>query len=192
MRPICGSVRASLGDLPDTLIASSLPISASKGHSRPASASPAARIALLDGDTLERLLARLGIAATGPAIRQVVTCNGVQRLRKVLGPENYAFAVQRAPLLVPAESAPFAQQPVEIYDTDTLADRLRTVGLSILARALAGLPAEIVKRFRLKLRRDDAVDFTPSNTSERAAALVLRVLRETEPRWAFLFATRNT
>lgn len=155
-------------------------------------ATPAARVTLLDSETLERLLRHLGAAAAGPTIRRVVTNDGVKRLREALGAESYAFAVQRAPLLAPAVSASLPEEDADLDDAAALSDHLRGVGMTILARALAGLPPEVLKRFRLKLRRDDAPDFTASNTSGRAAALVLRVLKETEPRWAFLFATQNT
>jgi hypothetical protein len=144
----------------------------------------AARLALLDAATLDRLSLHMGLVLDGAAVRQTITAEAVRGLRNTLGAETYAFAVQRAPLLAAAHP------PVERRQADgDLLPRVRGVGRAALGTALAGLPEPIFKRFRLKLPQDDATDFTPTSRSAQAATLAVRVLKETEPRWASLFAT---
>lgn len=150
---------------------------------------PAALLALLDGAALDRLCLNLGLVADGAAVRRAITADAVSKLREALGADNHAFAVQRAPLLAslhrPADVAPADAAPA----SQALPDRLRAAGKATLGTAMAGLPDAILRRFRLKLPYGDTTDFTPSSRSAGAAALAIRVLKETEPRWASLFAT---
>lgn len=149
-------------------------------------AQPAARLALLDSDTVERTALYIGIVVNSARLRRSIGRKEVARLRQALGEDAYLFAVQRAPLLAPR------QEPAEADDafqaSADLPERLRRSGATVLARALAGLPAEVLKRFRLKLPRQPTLDFAISDGRAAATALAIRVLKETEPRWAPLFA----
>lgn len=154
-------------------------------------AEPRARLALLDPEALERLALHLGIAAEGAALRRVIEGERVRRLRVALGAEACAFAVQRAPLLAPQADEAETADDIDEDSLPALAERLRSAGRAVLARALGGLPPEVLDRFRLKLPRRPDLDFILSNRSAGAAAFSVRVLRETEPRWASLFAART-
>lgn len=148
---------------------------------------PRARLALLSPDAVERVSLRVGVVLGGAALRRVIDREGVARLRTGLGEDAYSFAIQRAPLLATASQV---AETHDDADVAALPKRLVAGGWSILGRAMAGLPAEVLKRFRLKLPREAALDFTLSDGSAAAAALAVRVIRETEPRWASLFAAQ--
>lgn len=149
---------------------------------------PRARLALLSPETVERVSLHLGIVLDGAGLRRVIDREGVTHLRAALGEDTYSFAVQRSPLL--ATAGPADEGRGDGVEAATLPERLVAGGRSILARAMAGLPTEVLKRFRLKLPREAALDFTLSDGSAAAAALAVRVIRETEPRWASLFAAQ--
>lgn len=70
---------------------------------------PAARLALLDGETLDRLSLRLGLVIDGAEVRRIITADAVKAVREALGTDAYSFAVQRAPLLAPARRSRIAR-----------------------------------------------------------------------------------
>ncbi|HLO79141.1 MAG TPA: SctK family type III secretion system sorting platform protein [Magnetospirillum sp.] len=146
----------------------------------------AARLALVDGTTVDRLALHLGMVVEGAALRRVIAGEEVRRLREALGADGHAFAVQRAPLLAAAAGLP---SPVNSGGSP-LIERLRSAGISLIGSAMAGLPPEILKRFLLKLPRTARGSFIPSDRSARALALTTRVFKETEPKWASLFASQ--
>lgn len=148
---------------------------------------PAMRLALVDGETLERLSLHLGMVMDGTALRTTIAGDAVRQLRETLGAESYLFAVQNAPLL--ARIAPAAPSASASDTPDLpLVEHLRSVGMALIGSAMAGLPKDIFKRFRLKLPRATNTDFILSDGAARALTLTTRVLKETEPRWASLFA----
>jgi len=149
---------------------------------------PAARLTLLDSPTLDRLALYAGLVAGGSAVRQVIERDGVNELRQSLGDAAYNFALVRAPLLegacpgtVSAEGGPDAAHCRS-------ADDFRAIGRRLLAAVVAGLPGEIVKRFVLKLPFQAAPIFAKAAHDDRAQSLIVRIIREAEPKWAFLFA----
>lgn len=147
----------------------------------------AARLALVDGTTIDRLALHLGMVVEGAALRRVIAGEEVRRLREALGADAHAFAVQRAPLLAAAAGLPGSVEPGD----PPLIERLRSAGLSLIGSAMAGLPPEILKRFLLKLPRTARGSFIPSDRAARALTLISRVFKETEPKWASLFASQT-
>ncbi|WP_185961327.1 SctK family type III secretion system sorting platform protein [Telmatospirillum sp. J64-1] len=152
---------------------------------------PAARVGLLDQESLSRLSLYLGLTLDHSSIRRVIHGPSVAVLRQTLGDDAFLFAVQRAPLLAPP---PGLLSPSLLPESDpsdepgAMLGRFQAIGRRVLAIALGGLPPDILKRFRLKLPYDPDMDFSASDASPQTQVLLNRVLKETEPQWAFLFA----
>lgn len=148
---------------------------------------PAARLALLDGDTLTGLIRRAGLALVSGRIRRAVRRDAVLAMRAALGEQDYAFAVRRALLL----ASDLAADDGEEVDPAIIAQQAEEAGTQALAAVLAGQPPSLVKRLMLKLPRGFRLD--PGKGPPRPALLplLLRVIKETEPRWASLFAPKT-
>lgn len=153
-------------------------------------ADPGARLALLDYGVLERLALHAGLLREGAAVRAEIGRDGVLALRRALGEEAYAFALHRAPLLAPPRPAAEEGGPAGAAG---LRRRAEEAGWRLVMAVASGFPPALHRRFALKLPRAGTgmPPDGPSAEPGRAMGTLIRVLRETEPRWATLFAPKT-
>lgn len=151
-----------------------------------------ARLALLDHAVLERLALHAGLLREGAAVRAAIGRDRVLALRAALGEEAYAFALHRAPLLAPPVPG-LPDGPGGDMAPEELRRRAGQAGWRLVMAVASGFPPALRRRFALKLPRGaaDAEPGAPQAEPGRAATTLIRVLKETEPRWATLFAPKT-
>jgi len=150
---------------------------------------PMARLALLDGDSLQRLFLYLGLTLRSAELRTEIRGAQVNRLKRALGDRVYAFALRRAPFLGSLPDFPF-----EPGSTDP-AERFAQIGLQYCWGRFAVLGAGLVRRLFLKLPRDWSAGLsaragfgTALATPPELPPLVRKLVKEVLPRWTPLFA----
>jgi hypothetical protein len=145
--------------------------------------SRAARLALLEGDSLAALARRAGLSLAAPAISRLVDRASVRTLKAAFGAEAYDAAVREARLRpASAVTLPAAAS------AEALAAEAGALGWRCLAASLSGEPAGLVRRLRLKL--DPRIELDPPAGLEREASLRLlcRLAGEVAPPWRSLLA----
>jgi hypothetical protein len=141
------------------------------------------RVALLPFATLERLFGLAAAATLRDELRRVLDRTVRQRLEAAMGVEVFSFGAKEASLL----PAPLIEElrreesgVTTVADPGSrLAERFRWHRARTLEACLAGAPAPLVQRMRLKLPSDWDADFslpvTPART-EAAWSLARRLL----------------
>ena len=117
--------------------------------------SPAAtRLALMDGQRLDRLLVLAGLTLISPSVSGALRREETQRIKSGFGVDCYEFAVRRGKFLLQqsrlGDVLP-AQSPAEF---DRPIERCRGLGMGALAAALQDAPAGLVRRLQLKFPMD--------------------------------------
>lgn len=148
------------------------------------------RVALLDGETLERLALFTGIALDASRISKIIDRDSVLRLKNGIGDDGYRFALKRAPFLLNAAAVPGpAGEPV---DPSRFREHALSRGMAGLEACLAGEPAALVRRFRLKLPRrwpERPSGEVPDGGKDAWWPLVRKVLlKEVAPEWSPCFS----
>jgi hypothetical protein len=133
------------------------------------------RLALLPATEIARLARFAGCFLNARAIAKVIARSAVQELRQRLGDDAYVFAVKRAAFLAPPERAD--APPPE-------AGRIECDGFACFAHWLAGEPAAVAARLRLKLPPPGIPELPPATPDAVQAEQVLdKVLKEGDPAW---------
>ncbi|EXJ15668.1 SctK family type III secretion system sorting platform protein [Imhoffiella purpurea] len=146
---------------------------------------PWARLALLDGPWLERLLRRLGLALRAGALRQDLGGERMRRLKGTLSQEDWVFLTRETPLL--GRIPEFASEPRE---TDP-ATRFALIGARYCAlHGLGAMETPLVRRLAMKLPRDwaAALDVPRPARPSSLPPLLSKLLRELPAPWIPLFA----
>ena len=142
------------------------------------------RILLLDGATLESTAKWLGALACAESLRRVTSGEVVRGLRtKLRGiyPEVFSYTAyfkendfQRRDAYPPAEGCPQSGCPSR-GETQRLEDEVVSTGYNMLFSAIAGLPASLVSRLKLKLPKSlcDLCAFAPLRLKERSSQINL-------------------
>lgn len=148
---------------------------------------PWARLALLDGPWIERLMRRLGLALRSPRLRLELSGEHLRRLKSALSAEDWNFVTRETPLLgrIPA----FHSEPRQ-PDADP-ATQFALIGTRFcVLQGLGALDEALIRRLALKLPADWAPTLhTPRVPSADTLPLILRkLLRELPPAWTPLFA----
>lgn len=148
-----------------------------------------ARLALLDGDSIHSLFLYLGLALRNGELRTEIRGPEVSRLKDALGERAYVFAIRRAPFF--GSLPDFQFEP----GTGDPAERYARIGLQYCWGWLAGLGSGLVERLFLKLPRDWSRELVgqqsnrlPADAPVDMPPLLLRLVKETLPRWTPLFA----
>lgn len=148
----------------------------------------ALRLALIDPQSLARLILFTGIALDHQRIRTVIQAREQQTVRACLGEDGYFFALKRAPLLAGSIRFSFLPESGE----GTPGALAPAWGARCLGALFAGEPRALVDRLRLKLPRDFHMDVDPpvsQNIKATVGNLFKKILlREVNPSWAPLFA----
>lgn len=148
---------------------------------------PWARLALLDGLLLERLLRRLGLTLCAPLIRRELTGPAVRHLKQSLGEEDWAFVMTETPLLGPI---PHFEGDVPLRSAEPAA-HLALIGARYCA--LHGLSAQdvaLTRRLALKLPVNWRAVWNVEQTSPSPSTLPLllrKLLRDLPLTWTPLF-----
>jgi hypothetical protein len=150
---------------------------------------PVRRLALLNGETLLKLIYLAGVSVHAGEISQVIERDSVLSLKKSLGEEAYLFALKRAPFLVGRMD--FPPYPRKTTDYEGFRDLVYECGMKALEACLGGEEASLRKRLALKLPRALVKDFgkQPFFDHKEAAALMLEkiLLNEVDPEWGPFF-----
>ena len=150
---------------------------------------PLRRLALLDGETLQRLAPALGLLSCRDALRHTLDGAVLGRLRAACGLDELGFIAASADGLLPAD---LALPPVDLAG-EGAGPALAACGRRLLL-ALAGtdqLP--VIRRLRLKFPRAaglKAAPRAPAGARERAALsswLSARLIPRIAAPWAWLF-----
>lgn len=149
---------------------------------------PWARLALLDGPWLERLLRRLGLALCSANLRRELSGKCVRRLKATFGAEEWRFVVREAPLL--GQIPPWA---TALWTPDgELSGDIGGIGAAFCAhQGLAAQEVALTRRLTLKLPAVWAATLeSESDRSPCGAELppLLRKLLHESPAWSPLFA----
>jgi hypothetical protein len=148
------------------------------------------RVALLDGETLERLALFTGIALDASRIAKTIDRDGVLRLKRGIGDDGYRFALKRAPFLLNPGIAP--DPAGEPADPSSFREHALSRGMAGLEACLSGEPAALVRRFRLKLPRrwsERPSGAVPEGGKDAWWPLVRKVLlKEVAPEWSPCFS----
>ena len=135
-------------------------------------------LALLEAASLTSLAARIGAVLLCARAHDVAR-DAAEGLRARLGPELYAFAAPRAPLLVSADE--------NLAGLATGTSTPEALGLAALRAVFE--PEGLWPRVRLKLARDRAEPSAAASPAKpEARRIALRIARESEPRWHTSFA----
>lgn len=143
------------------------------------------RVALLPSTGLARLMVYTGLAINAHSIMQTISGQHVKALAKAFGPEAYEFASNRASLLAGSHRFDFLQP--QRADKGLHSGDILESGRRCLQICLEGLPAPLVRRFRLKFHRNMPWDF--SRRSEQVVRMNCRQLihkimkMEIRPQW---------
>ena len=129
------------------------------------------RILLLDGATLESAAKWLGALACAESLRRVTSGEIVRELKaKLRGiyPEVFGYTAYFSGL-------DFQRRDAE---TQRLEDEVVSTGYNMLFSAIAGLPASLVSRLKLKLPKSlcDLCAFAPLRLKERSSQTSLSVV----------------
>lgn len=150
-------------------------------------ANPWARLALLDGPWIERLMRRLGLALRSPSLRLELSGKRLRHLKSALSTEDWNFVTREAQLLgrIPEfNSEP--QQP----DADPTT-HFGLIGMRFcVIRGLGALDAALIRRLALKLPADWApvLNVARAPRSTELPPILRKLLRELPPAWTPLFA----
>lgn len=132
------------------------------------------RLALLPAGELTRIARFAGCFLHARAIARVIARGAVQELRQRLGDDAYLFAVKRATFLAPPETAQGPVEPAAIEHG----------GFACLGHWLAGEPAAVAARLRLKLPPPGIPERPPAVPDAALAGQVLdKVLKEGDAAW---------
>ena len=142
------------------------------------------RLLLLDGSTLVSVANWLGALACAESLRRVTSGSVVRELRAALPgvyPEVFAYTMyfkendfQRRDAYPPAEGCPQSGCPSR-GETQRLEDEVVSTGYNMLFSAIAGLPASLVSRLKLKLPKSlcDLCVSAPLRLKERSSQINL-------------------
>ena len=142
------------------------------------------RILLLDGVTLESAAKWLGALACVESLRRVTSGEVVRELKSKLRgvyPEVFSYTAyfrendfQRRDAYPPAEGCPQSGCPSR-GETQRLEDEVVSTGYNMLFSAIAGLPASLVSRLKLKLPKSlcDLCVSAPLRLKERSSQINL-------------------
>ncbi|MTW22498.1 YscK family type III secretion system sorting platform protein [Allochromatium palmeri] len=148
---------------------------------------PWARLALLDGPWIERLMRRLGLALHASRLRLELSGERLRRLKSALSAEDWNFMMRETPLLGPI---PVFHSEPHRPDADP-ATRFALIGTRFcVLQGLGALDEALIRRLALKL----PADWTPALSAARVPQsnalppILRRLLRELPPAWIPLFA----
>ena len=142
------------------------------------------RLLLLDGATLEAIAKWLGAIVLADDLRRVMDGATVRALKASLSgvyPEVFGFTAyfkendfQRRDAYPPAEGCPQSGCPSR-GETQRLEDEVVSTGYNMLFSAIAGLPASLVSRLKLKLPKSlcDLCVSAPLRLKERSSQINL-------------------
>ncbi|MFO1349192.1 MAG: SctK family type III secretion system sorting platform protein [Gammaproteobacteria bacterium] len=147
-----------------------------------------ARLALIDGAVLARLVLYAGLTATASYARRAVERDKVAAIKRCIGAPAFLFALKRAPFLGGAAPAPtdLRQQTVEAFHAASLA-----AGMRQLAACLQEQEPALLQRLLFKLPKDWRDWFTPREPCAPQSAgerLFTQLIVELEPQWKHLVA----
>jgi len=114
---------------------------------------PLARIALWEGEALERLVLYTGAVFHFQLLRRVVAREDIQQVRQVLGDDLYSFMQHRAPVMM--QKIPIG---IELPAQLKLKQRIVLTGLFCFYEAFEGYPPTFWKRILFKLPRGWVVE----------------------------------
>lgn len=147
---------------------------------------PWARLALLDGPWIERLMRRLGLALRSPSLRLELSGERLRHLKLALCAEDWNFVTRETPLLgrIPA----FHSEPSR-PDADP-ATRFGLIGTRFcVLQGLGALDEALIRRLALKLPADWAPTLHAARvpSSGTLPPILRKLLRELPPAWTPLF-----
>lgn len=148
---------------------------------------PWARLALLDGLWIERLMRRLGLALHASRLRLELSGERLRRLKSALSAEDWNFVMRETPLLGPI---PVFHSEPRRPDVDP-ATRFALIGMRFcVLQGLGALDEALIRRLALKLPADWAPALTAARVPRTTALppILRRLLRELPPAWIPLFA----
>lgn len=149
-------------------------------------AHPWARLALIDGPWLERLMRRLGLALRAPSLRHELSGERLRQIKASLSAEDWQFLTRETLLLGPIPEFRSAPQQA----TDPL-DQFALLGLRFcVLHGLGALDGALIRRLALKLPAAWSPTFKVSRAPRSASLppLLRKLLRELPPAWTPLFA----
>jgi hypothetical protein len=146
---------------------------------------PPKRLALLDGNTLQKLLFYTGLTLSARSISREIERTKVAALKKVLGEPAYLFAMKKAPLLIGSQDF----TDVTLGEPEALPSILSERGTHCLKSCFGEAPPSLTQRMLLKLPRKFSTYWTTEETlsqeiSAGAWSILKRVLlQEVNPQW---------
>ena len=144
----------------------------------------ARRLALLDRDSLGRLIYVAGIALNAEGIAKTIERQSLLALKESIGEDAYWFALKKAPFLLGRTSLPLPER----HDGESWHDYALRCGAKALESCVSGEPPALTKRVQLKLPRTLAHDFGqhPNLAMKHQASFILQkvLLKEVNPAWA--------
>jgi hypothetical protein len=147
---------------------------------------PWARLALLDGLWIERLMRRLGLALRSPSLRLELSGERLRRLKASLSTADWNFVTREAPLL--GRIPTFLSEPSQL-ETDP-ATHFALIGTRFcVLQGLGALDEALTQRLALKLPADwaPALSATRVPRSTELPPILRKLLRELPPAWTPLF-----
>lgn len=145
------------------------------------------RFCLLPGSVLAATVRRIGLALNAGRMAAVIDREQVAHLRRELDPEDYEFAVTRAPLLTGQTDS----RPLDLFGSEPLAQSFQISGLRAVMPLFTDAPEGVVQRMRFKLPKSLASVFDDTKTAatgDPAWFLARKIIKETGPEWKSLFA----
>jgi hypothetical protein len=133
---------------------------------------PPQRLALLDSETLQKLVVTAGAAIHHQQVTGLIGGTQIRDVKQGLGEQIYQFAIKRASLLVGPSNSPAAT-------SGNLVAAIGRTGLSCLRTCLGADSPELLRRVSLKLPKQSAVTPQSPDSSmdgERCWKLMKRVL----------------
>jgi hypothetical protein len=143
------------------------------------------RLALLDGDSLRRLISVTGLAMNAERIARTIERLPLLAIKADIGEEGYWFALKKAPFMVGRRlSLPLPER----QDSESWQDYVLRCGTKALEACLGHEPDAFTRRLQLKLPKPLAQDFgkQPKVEMKDEATFVLQslLLKEVIPGWA--------
>lgn len=127
-----------------------------------------ARLALMEGRRLYRLVVLAGVTLLSGPIARILRGEDRRCIKEAIGAADYEFAVRRGGLLL-RQAHLGTGVGVDLGDAAQAGDACRRAGVGALAAALASAPAGFVRRLQLKLPRDVVADaWAPLGTQATA------------------------
>jgi hypothetical protein len=150
-------------------------------------ANPWARLALLDGPWIERLMRRLGLALRSPSLRLELSGERLRHLKSTLSTEDWNFVTREAQLL--GRIPDFHSEPHQMDADSTTHFGLIGIRFCVI-RGLGALDAALIRRLALKLPADwaPALSINRVPRSTELPPILRKLLRELPPAWTPLFA----